>query len=504
MFQRRSITILIFWALIIVGCSKKHPSDMGPPVAKIGNEYIYLYDVISPKDSVTFFRDGLERRKKRITSHVMRDMYIREGYKRGFHKNDNVIEKMDAYLNDGMVNIVYREEVLDRVASEEARRELYENLKKQVSGRHILIAYDGSLAAPGKITRSKAEALDIVTEIRTNINSREDFILSADSLSDDPTSVDGGSLGFFEWGQMEDLFQDVAFSLPINTLSEAVESSYGYHLIWIDSVKSIELGSFKKMEGRLRSKLYSINNELLIATAEALVDSLNNLAGTVINKDNIDTLVKNIFTFIQTGSSGSKRQGPVSFLNEQKKNGSLATYGDKEITTQALIDVIKKPAAGLSIASLADTSLVEKIVVGKINNAIITKHGFDSGYDKKPEVMKEFKKKESGFVWQEIREAEISEKLINAEGSIQKYYDVYKDNYLTKRKSDILEILVPDKNLADSLFTLVKNGANMTELAVKFSKRNKAEETRGIISGSLIFSRYTLPRHIGLSTTLKI
>ena len=66
MNQHRSITILIFAALIIAGCSKEHPADMGPPVAKIGNEYIYLYDVISPEDSVVFFERGLDFRKKRI------------------------------------------------------------------------------------------------------------------------------------------------------------------------------------------------------------------------------------------------------------------------------------------------------------------------------------------------------------------------------------------------------------------------------------------------------
>ena len=141
MYQLRSITILMLLVSIIAGCSKKHPSDMGPPVAKIGNEYIYLYDIISPEDSATFFQRGLEFRKKRLTSYVMRDMYIREGYKKSFHKNDTIIEKMDAYTKSGMVKLVYSGEILDRFAGEKARRELYENLKKQISGRHILITY---------------------------------------------------------------------------------------------------------------------------------------------------------------------------------------------------------------------------------------------------------------------------------------------------------------------------------------------------------------------------
>ena len=481
MYQIRSITILMLLVSIIAGCSKKHPSDMGPTVAKIGNEYIYLYDIISPEDSVTFFQRGLGFRKKKITSYVMREMYIREGYNKGFHKNESVIEKMDAHIKNVMVSIVYRGEILDRFAGEKNRRELYENLKKQVSGRHILIAYQGSSAPPPEITRSKTDALLLITEIRANINSKEDFITYADSLSEDPTSVDGGDLGFFEWGQMEDSFQDVAFSLPINTLSKTVESSYGYHLIWVDSVKSIELGSFNKMEGRLRNRLYTIKNEDMVNAAEALVDSLNTLASTLINYDRIDTLVKNIFTFIQTKSSGSLRKSPVGFLQEQIQFGPLATYYDKEITTQILIDLLINPTAGWALTSLADTSLINKIVIGGINKDLLTKFGFDSGYDKKPEIKKEFKKKEGAFVWQEMHDFAITNKLNGTDGNIQKYYNEHKDNYLTKRKSDIVEILVTDKNLADSLYALVQNGADMTVLSVKFSNRKKVEKSLGIM-----------------------
>ena len=481
MIQLRSTATVIFLALIIAGCSKEHPSDTGPPVAKIGNEYIYLYDVISPADSAVFFQRGFEFRKKQISSYVMREMYVKEGYKRGFHKNDSVIEKMDLFVKSRMVNIVYRGEILERYAGEAALRKLYENLKKQVSGRHILITYSGTSSAPPEVSRSKDGALNVITKIRSDINSQEDFILFADSLSEDRTSVNGGSLGFFKWGDMEDSFQEVAFSLPINTLSEPVESSYGYHLIWIDSVKSVKLDSFNKMEARLRSKLYTMRNEVLIKAAESFVDSLNNIAGTVINMDKIDELIKNILTYLQTNRSAQSGKSPAVFLNEQKENGPLATYFDREVTTQVLIDLIKNRSTGMAITTFTDSSLVKNIVAGEINKAVVSKFGFDNDYDKRPEVKKELKKKEREFVWQEIRESEFSKEMNNTDDDLKKYYNEHKDNYVSKRKSDIVEILVSDKNLADSLYALSNNGADMTELAVKFSERKKVAKSLGII-----------------------
>jgi len=483
MIKNRLTLLLMALVFIITACSKKHPTDMGPTIAKVGNEYIYLYDVISPKDSVTFFRRGLDFRKKQITNYVMRDMYVKEGYSRGLHKNDAIVKKMDDFVKINMVNFVYRGVVLDKFANKDARRNLYNKLKKQVSGRHILITYIEALNAPTDITRSKEEALEVLADIRLKINNSEDFISFADEVSEDQTSVDGGNLGFFEWGQMEDAFQEAAFSLPTNTLSELVETSYGFHLLWIDSIKIVELEPFDKMEGQLRNRLYTLNNEIMIKTAEAFVDSLNREAGTIINTDRIRKLVENISTFIKANSSGSKDTSPVSFLEEQRKYGSLANYNGKEVSIQALIDLIKNHASRMTISTLADTSIVKKIVVGEVNKSLLTKYGFDEKYDKKPELTKERKAKERASVWQEIREIEINGMLNENENNIQTYYNEHKDNYLTKRKSDIIEILISDKNIADSLYALVSHGSDISELAVRHSIRKNVGKTLGIING---------------------
>ena len=204
---------------------------------------------------------------------------------------------------------------------------------------------------------------------------------------------------------------------------------------------------------------------------------------TIINTDRIRRLAENISTFIKANSLGSIRTSPVSFLEEQRKYGSLASYNGEEVSIQALIDLVKNPTSRMSISTLADTSLVKKIVVGEVNKNLITKYGFDEKYDKKPELAKELKAKESASVWKEIREIEINGRLNDNENDIQTYYNEHKDNYLTKRKSDIVEILISDKNTADSLYALVSHGSDISELAVKHSIRKNVGKTLGIING---------------------
>lgn len=56
--------------------------------------------------------------------------------------------------------------------------------------------------------------------------------------SDDAGSAkNGGELGWFRKGQMVREFEDVAFSMNIDEISEPFKSNYGYHIIRLDSIK---------------------------------------------------------------------------------------------------------------------------------------------------------------------------------------------------------------------------------------------------------------------------
>jgi parvulin-like peptidyl-prolyl isomerase len=77
-----------------------------------------------------------------------------------------------------------------------------------------------------------ASALQHARELRTEIQGGAPFADVARRESSDPGSApQGGDLGTFARGVMVQPFEDAAFSLPLNTLSEPVLTSEGYHLI---------------------------------------------------------------------------------------------------------------------------------------------------------------------------------------------------------------------------------------------------------------------------------
>lgn len=89
--------------------------------------------------------------------------------------------------------------------------------KEEVKASHILVA-----------TKEEAD------EIKGKLDDGEDFAELAKEYSTDGSKDAGGDLGFFARGAMIPEFEEVAFSLDIDEISDPVKSQYGYHVIKVD------------------------------------------------------------------------------------------------------------------------------------------------------------------------------------------------------------------------------------------------------------------------------
>ncbi|MGH7741573.1 MAG: peptidylprolyl isomerase, partial [Candidatus Eiseniibacteriota bacterium] len=87
----------------------------------------------------------------------------------------------------------------------------------------IPVTADSSAVAQGK--RAAVAA-------RKRIVAGEKFAKVAAEVSQDPGSAkSGGDLGFFTRGTMDPAFEDAAFALKTGTLSEPIQSTFGWHII---------------------------------------------------------------------------------------------------------------------------------------------------------------------------------------------------------------------------------------------------------------------------------
>ena len=117
--------------------------------------------------------------------------------------------------------------------TEEAIRAHYEahqgeyTTQDRVLAQHILVKPVSDSPADKAAAREKLEA------IRTRIVRGEStFADEAKAHSDCPSGQrNGGSLGWFGRGMMVKPFEEAAFALALNTVSEILETPFGYHII---------------------------------------------------------------------------------------------------------------------------------------------------------------------------------------------------------------------------------------------------------------------------------
>ena len=122
---------------------------------------------------------------------------------------------------------------------------------EQVRARHILI-----LTGEGADDAAKAEARKRLSEIRDQVVGGADFAALARLHSEDPGSKEkGGDLGFFSRGRMVKAFEEAAFALAPNQISDLVQTEYGYHLIQVTEHKAAGTVALEEVKPRILDHL---------------------------------------------------------------------------------------------------------------------------------------------------------------------------------------------------------------------------------------------------------
>ncbi len=121
---------------------------------------------------------------------------------------------------------------------------------EQVHARHILVKVDQNADSSTK-EAAKKKIEGILKEARSGA----DFAELAKKYSDCPSKQQGGDLGSFQRGQMVKAFEDVAFAQTPGTLSDVVETQFGYHIIKVEEHKQASTAPEKEMSDKIRQFL---------------------------------------------------------------------------------------------------------------------------------------------------------------------------------------------------------------------------------------------------------
>ena len=152
---------------------------------------------------------------------------VAKAQKRVNELNENLAEWYYVISND-----VYEKIRLERTDFVKSKEDVSVEMPDEVSASHILISYKGADRADAQISRTKDQAKSEAERIRGLIlNQNQDFAEMAKQHSNGPSKTKGGDLGKFKFEVMAKAFSEAAFALDVGSVSEVVETGFGFHII---------------------------------------------------------------------------------------------------------------------------------------------------------------------------------------------------------------------------------------------------------------------------------
>jgi len=191
-----------------------------------------------------------EGKKRVVEELVNQELAYLDALEKGLDKDEEFVKQYEM-MKEGLLKQYAIGKILgDLKVTDEDAKEYYnehpEYFKQgeKLTANHILVE-----------TEEKAN------EIKEKIDGGLGFEEAAKEFSTCPSNQAGGNLGEFERGQMVPEFEEVAFELPINKVSDPVKTEFGYHIILVKDRQEEGTMSFEQVKENLKNQLLAVKQQ---------------------------------------------------------------------------------------------------------------------------------------------------------------------------------------------------------------------------------------------------
>ena len=473
MLRFSNLILIILSIFAISNCKKaKAPESV---VALVGNDpthgkisekdFVYSYE-LTP--SLATNLKGLAAKKAHLDLMIDKKLMALEGLKRGLDRDKKVFIPLKWYEEKAIRQQLYREVVRDKVdIADEELRDAFEKSETTVRVRHL----------PAKTWE---DAMQFREKL---LNGGSFYDLAGRAFKDSVLASNGGDLGYFSFGDMDEAIEQAAFSLKIGQISEPVKSKWAYHIIRVEEKKQNAIlteNQFARSKYKLE-KIIRRRKETRIAD-KYIKDFMNPRHVRVYGpsilflvdkaKQHANSLLPAEAPKLRDSEIGEIRHSVEEHLQEVivEFDGGRWTIGD-------FLEKLKSvhPDARPTMTSRAN---LKDVVARMVRDEFLAQEGYKRGLQNSKYVKDEVRRWQEDLVFNRMRKM-LLDTVTVSEKEMNEFHAKNKAKYVEPVRVNIREIFVNDESLANDLLKRIKTGENFGELAKKNSLRKWAASKGG-------------------------
>lgn len=223
-------------------------------LATVGNQTIYDEDIdffMKSLDNQTALRFNNEEGRKKILAEIINhELLYSDAIQNELDKDEAFLVEVERFKKNILKQHAINKIFSDIKITDSEIADYYEQNKsgfatmEEVRAKHILV-----------------DDIETIEEVQKDLADGMPFEDAANEYSKCPSNVNGGDLGFFSKGRMVPEFEEAAFKLNIDEVSEPIKTQFGYHLIKVVDKKEAKTKSFDEVKSQIAQQLMQIKQE---------------------------------------------------------------------------------------------------------------------------------------------------------------------------------------------------------------------------------------------------
>jgi peptidyl-prolyl cis-trans isomerase C len=472
--------VAVALAALSAGCGGKQ-SDL---VAVVGDHSITLSEFetgfASRPQTFASYEAEFEGRRTFLADMIDQKLLVIGAYKQGLDESGEIQRLIEQQQGKFLLDQLYKQEIANQVEVSEADlQNWYENMGEEIHARHILVA-----------------SLEDAQAVRTELDGGADFAALAMERSKDPSAAqNAGDLSWFRWGTMVPAFQEVAFGLSENEISEPVQTDFGFHVIQLLGRRQVDRQPFDQakatIEQTIRQQKTQIRlREFLVAVREKAELRLD-----------MDMLAIIQETFRDT-------TGPLEFLSNLDPNvmnlklqvRPLVRYLDTALLAGDFVRQANS-VPPVNRPSFYDTTATKEFIFQMIYTQILEREARLLRIDLSEEYQLQLRQFREQLMSDKMRN-DLLQRPVDVTGEmLRAYYDEHPEEFSTPPQVRVREALVETQEEANQIIERVRRGAKFADICGQVTQRPGLRVRQGDLG---IFRRFEHPNLFDAAQRLEV